>query len=267
MNDLQPTTVAIAGAAGRMGQRLCALAMADDRLDLIEAFESPDHPALGQPAAGADGPAITDRFEARADVLIDFTTPAATTRLLQTCLEHRRAMIIGTTGMGEDLEKAIDQAAATIPIVQAPNFSLVVTVLNKLAGEAARMLGDSYDIEITEAHHRFKKDAPSGTAIGLARTICDATGRNFDDDVVFERHGDHEPRKPRQIAVQAIRLGDVVGEHTVHLATMGERMALQHIGTSRDSYATGALHAVRWAINQPPGRYTMADVLGLGRGD
>ncbi len=263
MNDAQPITVAIAGAAGRMGQRLCALVMADDRLALVEAFESPDHSSVGQPAAGPHSPAITDRFEAKADVLIDFTLPDSTARLLHACVAHKRPMIIGTTGMGPDLEQAIDTAARTIPIVQAPNFSLVVNVLNKLAGEAARMLGDAYDIEITEAHHRFKKDAPSGTAIGLARAVCQATGRSFDDDVVFERHGDDVPRKPRQIAVQAIRLGDVVGEHTVHFAAPGERLALQHIGTSRDSYATGAMHAARWAISQPPGRYTMADVLGL----
>lgn len=255
--------VAVAGAAGRMGRRLCALAGETDGLTLAEAFEAPGHAAIGEAASESDV-AIADHFQGQADVLIDFTVPQATRANLDRCVELGKPIVIGTTGFSDDDEAAIDTAAERIPLVQAANFSLVVNVLTKLAAQAAAMLGDSYDIEIVETHHRFKKDAPSGTALAIARALCEATGRDAKQDVRLERAGDDVPRAKNEITVQALRLGDVVGEHTVMFGAPGERMELRHIGTSRDSYATGALHAAKWLAGKPAGRYTMADVLGLG---
>ncbi len=264
-----PTTVAITGAAGRMGQRLCALTEQTEGLALVEAIDLTGHgqPATpgipGIPGTPGSNVVITDAYSGAADVLIDFTLPQATEANIARCVETDTAIVLGTTGLTDAHQAMLDDAAKTIGVIQATNFSLVVNVLNKLAARAAQLLGDEYDIEITETHHRFKKDAPSGTALTLARHICDATDRNFDRDVVLGRAGDDAERKPREIAVQALRLGDVVGEHTVHYATLGERMELKHIGTSRDSYAIGAVRAAGWLSAQPAGRYAMADVLGL----
>ncbi len=262
MNSQNIVNVAIAGAAGRMGRRLCALAGQTDGIALAEAFDAPGHPDIGQ-AVPESEVTIGDRFTGKADVLIDFTTPAVTAELIEQCAQHRNAMVIGTTGLGEVHQRAIGQAASTIPILQAPNFSLVVNVLTMLAAQAAERLGEAYDIEILEAHHRFKKDAPSGTALNLARHICRATGRSFDDDVIFTRHGDQVTRRKGEITMQALRLGDAAGEHTVYFAAPGERMELRHVATSRDSYATGALHAAKWLHGRSAGHYDMADVLGL----
>lgn len=258
-----PIRIAIAGAAGRMGQRLCALAVDDARLQLTQAIDAPDNPALGRPAASDSEVTIRDAFTGDCDALVDFSTPDATRKHIAACAEHGVALVIGTTGLTDTHEQAIQSAAESIPVVQATNFSLVVNVLNRLAGEAARMLGPDYDIELLEAHHRFKKDAPSGTALTLARTLCAATDRDFEKDVRYERVGHDATRQDHEITVQTLRLGDVVGEHTVMFAAPGERMELKHIGTSRDSYATGALHAAKWAAAQSPGRYGMPDVLGL----
>ncbi len=252
--------VAIVGAAGRMGRMLCELAVASDELELVEAVDTAGH---GMPAAAESdvliGPAPSDRPRA----VIEFALPAATATTIAHCRRHHQALVIGTTGLTDADHAAIDQAAADIPICQATNFSLVVNVLTQLAARAAQLLGDAYDIEIHEAHHRHKKDAPSGTALSIAQAICAATGRDNARDVLTSRAGDDVPRRPGQITVQALRLGDVVGEHTVHYATAGERMELKHIGTSRESYATGALRAAAWLTEQSPGRYTMSDVLGL----
>ena len=262
MNTKQTVNVAIAGAAGRMGQRLCALAADIDGLELVEAFDAPGNPAIGSPAPGSKI-VITDSFRAAADVLIDFTAPTVTRRLIDACVRKKIALVIGTTGLTDDDQEAIDAAAKTIPLIQAPNFSLVVNVMTMLAAKAAQLLGDAYDIEILEAHHRFKKDAPSGTALNIAKRICQATGRSFEDDVVFTRHGDEALRRKGEITMQTLRVGDAVGEHTVYYATLGERMEIRHVGTSRDSYAGGALRAAKWLHGRKAGRYTMSDVLGL----
>lgn len=258
-----PVTLAIAGAAGRMGQRLCALAAATEGVQLVEAFDEASHPAIGRNAAdGCDIP-IHAGPQGKADAMIDFTAPAATRRLIELCSRESIAMVIGTTGLTDADQELIDEAARAVPILHATNFSRVVNVLNVLVAEAARMLGESYDIEIAETHHKHKKDAPSGTALTLAEKICDATGRDFKTDVVTSRAGDDCVRRPGEITVQALRLGDVVGEHTVMFGAPGERMELRHIGGSRDSYASGAIHAARWIARKKPGRYTMSDVLGL----
>lgn len=264
MNQTNPVTVAIAGAAGRMGQRLCALACETPGVALAEAFERPGHDRLGRPAVeGRPQPAIADQYLGQADVLIDFTTPAATRDLIARCVDHRKAIVIGTTGLTDSDHDLIDTAAKHIPIVQAPNMSLGVNLLFDLVARAAKQLGDDYDIEILEAHHRFKKDAPSGTAMGIAHAICDATGKDKTADLIYARHGHDAPRQPGKITMQTLRMGDVVGEHTVYFASLGERLELRHVATTRDTFAHGALRAAQWLKGRVPGRYNMADVLGL----
>ncbi|MDP6059085.1 MAG: 4-hydroxy-tetrahydrodipicolinate reductase, partial [Pirellulaceae bacterium] len=161
-------------------------------------------------------------------------------------------------------QKMIDDVARHVAILQAPNMSLVVNVLLRIVGSVAALLGEQYDIEISETHHRYKKDAPSGTALALARQICDATGKDYGRAVVFDRHGDDCPRQQGEISMHALRLGDNTGEHTVSFGGEGEGLELRHFSTSRDSYVLGAIKAASFIANQPPGRYTMADVLGIG---
>jgi 4-hydroxy-tetrahydrodipicolinate reductase len=260
MSTNQPIPIAIVGAAGRMGQRLCALAMEIKQLELIEASDVNGH---GRPAAWDSEVTIQGKITTRPRVVVEFAFPVVTRQTIAHCQRHGQALVIGTTGLTDDDQKAIDAAAKVIPICQATNFSLVVNVMRKLAGDAANLLGPGYDIEIHEAHHRHKKDAPSGTALSIARAICDATGRDFQRDVLTTRSGPDVTRKPNEITIQSLRMGDVVGEHTVHFACGGERMQIKHISSSRDSYATGALHAAAYLAGQQPGRYTMKDVLGL----
>lgn len=255
-------TVAIAGAAGRMGQRLCALAEETDGITLAEAFEAPGHAAIGQPATPDSAVTIADNFAGTAQVLIDFTTPQATKAHVRACADKGVAAVIGTTGLDDDDHAAIDDAAKSVAIVQAPNMSLGVNLLFALAARAARQLGDDYDIEIVEAHHRFKADAPSGTALGIAQAICDATGKDMKTDLKHGRAG-QDPRQPGQIGMHAVRIGDSVGEHTAYFAALGERLELKHVATSRDTFVRGALRAAAWLADKAAGRYTMADVLGL----
>lgn len=261
------TRIAILGATGRMGQRLVALAHQAEDLTIAAAVERTDHPQLGRDAGeaagiGPIGVAVTGDLTGKVDVVIDFTTPQATRHWLKVCRDRKLAMIIGTTGLQQGDHELIDQAAVNIPVLQAPNMSLGVNLLFAVAGQVARMLGEDYDIEILEAHHRFKKDAPSGTAMGLADAILKATGKTR-QSLVYDRHGDDCPRKPGQIGMHALRIGDEVGLHTAYFATLGERLELTHKATNRDTFVLGALRAARWLNGKPPGRYTMADVLGL----
>lgn len=260
-ND-NPLRIAIHGAAGRMGQRLIALTRENPTLALAEAVDRAGHPEEGLHLPS--GITIRDELEGSADVVIDFSTPEATAALIDACVTRKIALVIGTTGLSPATDRAITEAGNSIPILWASNFSLVVNVLNVLAAKAAQLLGPDYDCEILEAHHRFKKDAPSGTALTLAKAICDATDRSFDDDVVRTRAGDDVPRRPGEITVQSLRIGDHVGEHTAYFAALGERLELRHVSTSRDSYVRGALHAAKWLAGKPAGRYSMAQVLGLG---
>lgn len=263
MSNQPDVTVAIAGAAGRMGQRLCALASETKGVQLLEAFERTEHDSVGRPACPDNPLKITSHFAGRADVLIDFTSPDATRDLLELCVEHRKAIVIGTTGLDGEDHEAIAEAAATIPIVQAPNMSLGVNLLFTLAAQAAKQLGDEYDIEILESHHRFKKDAPSGTALGIADAICRATGKDMGNDLAYTRYGAEEVRQHGKITMQTLRMGDVVGEHTAYFAGLGERLELTHVATSRDTFARGALKAAVWLKGKKAGRYSMKDVLGL----
>lgn len=263
------TTVAIHGAGGRMGQRLVALAIESESLSLGAAIEAPTHPLIGQDAgqiagSGACGINLTSELPDGIDVVIDFSAPVATRKLLPICIGRKIPLVIGTTGLEADDLAQIAEAAHSIAMLQAPNMALGVNLLFALAGQVAKQLGDDYDIEIVETHHRYKVDAPSGTALGIAQSICSATGRDIEGDVVHGRHGKDCERKPREIGMHALRSGDVVGRHTVSFGALGEELALVHTATSRDVFVRGALHAAEWLSTQGPGRYTMADVLGLG---
>lgn len=263
------TSLAIHGAAGRMGRRLVALASEDTQLRVAGAVEHAGNPLLGQDAGVVAGvPALnvplTEKLPAKGvEVLIDFTVPAATRHAIKLCVESKVALVIGTTGLTPQDHALIDEAGRKIPVLQAPNMSLGVNLLFALAAQVAQKLGDDYDIEIVEGHHRFKKDAPSGTALGIAQAICDATGKDINKDVVHGRHGDDATRKRGEIGMHALRVGDVVGDHTVTFGTLGERLELTHLASSRDIFARGALRAAKWLAGKPAGRYRMADVLGL----
>jgi 4-hydroxy-tetrahydrodipicolinate reductase len=261
------TSIAITGASGRMGKRLIALAREAAVLQIVGAIVRPNHPQLQQDAGEAAGIGpigLPLSFDLRPtpQVLIDFTNPPAMRHWLKTCRDRGIAMLIGTTGLHRVDHAAIDRAAEDIPILQATNMSLGVAVLNKVAGQVARMLGDDYDIEILEAHHRFKKDAPSGTALSLADSILAATGKTR-EQLSFGRHGDDVPRKRGEIGVQSVRMGDETGRHTIYFAALGERLELTHVATNRDTFVHGALKAAEWLAAQKPGRYQIADVLGL----
>lgn len=264
------TTLAITGVAGRMGQRLVALAQQDKDLRLVAALERASHATVGRDAgevAGAGGPigvpvSAEIATATKPDALIDFTAPAALRGWLKVCRDRGIALVIGTTGLSDADHAAIDAAAADVAVLQAPNMSLGVNLLFKIAGEVAKILGDDYDKEIIEGHHRFKKDAPSGTAMGLAEAILKATGKTR-DALVYDRHGDEVVRQRGDIGMHALRIGDEVGRHTAYFAALGERLELTHVATNRDTFAHGALRAAKWLAGQKPGRYAIADMLGL----
>ncbi|MFQ6048513.1 MAG: 4-hydroxy-tetrahydrodipicolinate reductase, partial [Phycisphaerae bacterium] len=231
-----------------------------ERFQVVAALEAPAHPQLGQPAA-AGQPPITDRCNVQFDVLIDFSLPDATIAWLDHVRQAGKSMVIGTTGHSPQQLAAIQAAASSIAILKAPNMSVGVNLLLRLVGQVAQTLGQQCDIEIVEAHHRFKADAPSGTALALLGSICQATGRDPDRDVVFGRRGQTGQRPAGQIGVHAVRLGDTVGQHEVHFGCLGETLTLRHVAHTRETFARGALRAAEWIVHQPPGLYSMHDVL------
>jgi 4-hydroxy-tetrahydrodipicolinate reductase len=259
--------LAITGACGRMGTRLVALAHQDSAFELVAAIDRPDSPDLSRDAGeiagiGKIGLPVTFDLKPTPDVLIDFTLPSSARHWLKTCRDRKIALVIGTTGLHEKDHAAIDVDAQHIAIVQSPNMSLGVNLLFKIAADVAVRLGPDYDIEIVEGHHRFKKDAPSGTAMGLADAILEATGKDR-SSLAFGRQGDDVPRKAGQIGMHSLRLGDEIGKHTVYFAALGERVELGHVATNRDTFVHGALRSAKWLAGKKPGRYTVADVLGI----
>jgi 4-hydroxy-tetrahydrodipicolinate reductase len=254
--------IAVAGAGGRMGRSLVEAIGADGALQLAAALEAPGAAALGQAAGPVRITADVDAALAACEVLIDFTRPEGTLRHLEACLRHRRAMVIGTTGFAAAQLQAIRDAGRKIPIAFSPNFAVGVNVLFKLVDTAARALAEGYDIEIIEAHHRHKVDAPSGTALKLGEIAAKATNRSA-KDYSFGREGDTGERPLGQIGFHAVRGGDIVGEHTVLFAGAGERLELVVRSQSRMTYAAGAVRAAKWLSGRPAGVYDMADVLGL----
>jgi len=254
--------VAIAGAGGRMGQALVEAVLADRELQLAAALDAAGSAALGRAAGpvtvGADLEAL-----AAADVLVDFTRPEGTLAHLAACLGRGKAMVIGTTGFSEAQKARIAQAAQRIPVVLSPNFAVGVNVVFRLAQTAAKALGDAYDVEIVEAHHRHKVDAPSGTALLLGELIAKALGRDLAQVATHGREGDTGERPAKAIGFHSIRGGDIVGEHTVIFAGAGERVEVSVRSQSRMTYAAGALRAAKWLQGRGPGLYDMFDVLGL----
>ena len=267
---MQALKIAVAGASGRMGQMLVdAIGQAAD-VRLTGALDVAGAPSIGVDAAAflgqPAGVAITADFAvalADAEFVIDFTRPEGTLKLLPFCAQHGIKMIIGTTGFDEAGKAAIAAAAQQTAIVFAPNMSVGVNVTMKLLELAAKSFDEGYDIEIIEAHHRHKVDAPSGTALMMGEVVAAAQGRTLEDVAVYERYGVTGARAPSAIGFTAIRGGDIVGDHTVLFAGIGERIEITHKSSSRVTYAHGSLRAVRFLADKPHGLFDMQDVLGL----
>jgi 4-hydroxy-tetrahydrodipicolinate reductase len=261
----------VAGAAGRMGGRIIHTIQQTDGISLAAAFERADHPLVGADIGevaglGTLGLKVASDLKTvmdRGDVVIDFTHHEASVEHLRQAVAAKKPMVIGTTGFTSAEVETIRTLAEEVPCVQAPNMSMGVNLMFKLVEDIARALGDGFDVEIIEAHHHHKKDAPSGTAVKLAQNLAAALGRDLDKVGVYERHGIIGERRAEEIGIQTIRGGDIVGEHTVIFAGVGERIELTHRAHSRDNFARGAVKAALWVVNQDPGLFDMQHVLGL----
>ncbi len=265
------TEVVVAGAAGRMGSRVIACLTEAADLRLAAALEAPGHPRLGADAGevagvGRLGVAIAADPAAaliRDRVLVEFSTPEASLEHLRLAAGAGARAVIGTTGFSPRQRDEIRELAGRTAVVLSPNMSVGVTLALRLLATMARALGDDYDVEITEIHHRWKKDAPSGTALRMAEVIAEALGRDLASAAVYGRQGLPGERTRKEIGIFSLRSGDVVGEHTVVFGAPGERLELTHRAHSRDTFARGALRAARFVAGRPPGLYSMQDVLGL----
>ena len=263
--------VIVAGAAGRMGRRIGYMVDQHPALTYAGAFEAPGNEHIGADAGelagiGANGVIVSEGLESvidSGDVIIDFTFHQATMEFARLASARSRAMVIGTTGLSSNDLGELSELAANFPCVQAPNMSVCVNVLFKLVQKTAALLGRDYDIEIIEAHHNKKKDAPSGTALQLGELAAEGVGRSLEDVGVFERSGIIGERKPGEIGIQTIRAADIVGEHTVYFAGPGERIELSHRAQTRDHFARGATVAAAWLEGKANGIYSMFDVLDL----
>jgi len=257
---------AISGACGRMGRRLIDLVHADPDMQIVAAVEAHGHPDLGKEAGvlagtGPIGVPVTSELPDSFDVLIEFSAPAATVEHAAFCGSRGIAAVLGTTGLGPDQRAAVDDAARSAPLILAPNMSVGVNIAFEAAGFLAKALGEDYDVEIVELHHRFKKDAPSGTARGFAEHVAKALGRDLERDAVYGREGIVGERPKTQIGIHAIRGGDIVGEHRVIFSALGERIELVHIAQSRDVFARGAVRIAKALVGRPPGLYTVRDLI------
>lgn len=263
--------VVVAGAAGRMGSRLVALLQQEAELRLVAALEAPGHPALGRDAGESAGvgrlgiPIAADVEAAlgRDRILIEFSVPEASLAHARLVERHGGRAVIGTTGFSAAQREELARIGRGAPLLVSPNMSVAVNVAFKVLADMARMLGDDYDVEIVETHHRFKKDAPSGTALRMAEVVAQALGRDLATTAVYDRHDRLAERTRKEIGMAALRSGDVVGEHTVSFASLGERLELTHRAHSRDNFARGALRGARFIATARPGLYSMQDVLGL----
>ncbi|MEE9384629.1 MAG: 4-hydroxy-tetrahydrodipicolinate reductase [Nannocystaceae bacterium] len=269
MNERRVIPIIVVGARGRMGKTLLRTIMESDDLSLAAAVDRSGGPGTGLDAgqlAGLhnSGIRVTDELEPRhGQVVVDFSLPEATIANLERCLSAEVPMVLGTTGISEQTETLIEDAANRIPIVAAANYSVGLTLLIQLAAIGARALGKGWDAEIFELHHRHKRDAPSGTALRIGQAVAAATARDFADVVVPHRTGTNRPRREDEIGVVAARGGDSVGEHTLMFLGNQERLELTHRALNRSIFANGALRSARWLSNREPGLYDMVDVLGL----
>ncbi len=265
-----PVNIAVAGAGGRMGRMLVEAVLGSGDCRLTGALDVPSSPALDTDAGAFLGRVTGVRVSADlrqglagADVLIDFTRPEGTLAHLGPCRELGVRMVIGTTGLSPAQKAEIAAAATVLPIVMAPNMSVGVNVMLRLLDQAARALAQGYDIEVIEAHHRHKVDAPSGTALAMGEVLARAVGRDLKDCAVYAREGVTGERDPSTIGFATVRGGDIVGDHTVLFAGTGERIEITHRSSSRANYAAGSLRAARFLMGRAPGLYGMDDVLGL----
>ena len=263
--------VVVAGAAGRMGSRLVALLKDEPELRLVAALEAPGHAAVGRDAGESAGVGrlsvpITDDVEAaigKGRILIEFSVPEASLAHVRVVARRGGRAVIGTTGFTAPQREELARLGASAPLLVSPNMSVAVNVAFRVLADMARLLGDDYDVEIVETHHRFKKDAPSGTALRMAEVVAQALGRDLAKTAVYDRHDQLAERTRKEIGMAALRSGDVVGEHTVSFGSLGERLELTHRAHSRDTFARGALRAARFIATAKPGLYSMQDVLGL----
>jgi 4-hydroxy-tetrahydrodipicolinate reductase len=264
--------IAILGAAGRMGQNLLRCAGKTDSCTVVAATERPDHPAIGASVKEVSGlrvEAVPDALRYTADWpeeaegVIDFTFHTTVTDNLANAVANGQAYVLGTTGLTDDEKKAVCAAAKKIPVVWAPNMSLGVNLLLELVRRSAAILGPDYDAEIVEMHHRLKKDAPSGTALGLAEALAEGRGVNLKEVACYGREGMPGERPRGEIGIHALRGGSVVGDHTVMFVADEERIELTHRANSREAFATGALRAALWLKGRQPGLYNMRHVLGF----
>lgn len=265
--------VAVLGAAGRMGRAVLGCVAEDSNLSVVGAITEPGDPDLGRDAGELIGgaalgvPLTDDRLQGvhDAQVAIDFTLPSATETNVRACVEAGAALVIGTTGLEERQLQALHKAGQEIPVVYGRNMSVGVNVFIELVARAAKALGKDYDVEIVEAHHRHKVDAPSGTALALGERIAASQGRALSDLAVFARQGRMGPRVPGTIGFSVVRGGNIVGEHSVRFIGLEEQVEFSHVAQDRKTFARGAVRAAVWAAGQPPGLYTMSDVLGFSR--
>ncbi|MEZ9018359.1 4-hydroxy-tetrahydrodipicolinate reductase [Vibrio lentus] len=263
--------IAIAGAAGRMGRNLVKAAHHNSEASVGAGSERPESSLVGVDVGELCGEgrfdvALVDDLSKAIeefDVIVDFTAPVSTLANIELCKRHGKKLIIGTTGFSEEEKQVIDAASKGMAIVMAPNYSVGVNLVFKLLEKAAKVMGDYCDVEIVEAHHRHKVDAPSGTAIGMGEAIAGAMGNELNDVAVWSREGITGERTKDEIGFATIRAGDIIGEHTAMFADIGERVEITHKATDRMTFANGAIKAAVWLNDKPAGFYTMTDVLGL----
>jgi 4-hydroxy-tetrahydrodipicolinate reductase len=261
----------VTGAAGRMGGKIISFISATEGISVVGAVEAAGHPIIGRDMGqglglGSTGVLVCGKLSDcidKADVVIDFTNHDVSLKYLRIASERNRAIVIGSTGITAAEMAEIKELAKKTRCVVAPNMSVGVNVMLKLLEYCAGILKDDYDVEIVEAHHHLKKDAPSGTALQMAKVIADKLGRNMDEDMVYARKGMIGERTKKEIGIQTVRAGDIVGEHTVIFGGIGERLEFIHRAHSRDNFAKGAIRAAQWIVNQKNGLYDMQDVLGL----
>ncbi|WP_199609199.1 4-hydroxy-tetrahydrodipicolinate reductase [Flocculibacter collagenilyticus] len=266
------TDIGIFGANGRMGRALIEAIQNDDNVTLARALVRESSQWVGMDVGevigmGRQGLAISDNHQALGrdcDVMIDFSLAEGMLAHLALCVEHKLPMVIGTTGLSEAQLLQLDDAAKSIPIVFAANFSVGVNVMLSLLQQTAKVMGDEVDIEIWEAHHRFKRDAPSGTAMKMGQVIADTLERDLKQHAIYGREGDTGPRDAKSIGFATLRAGDIVGEHTALFADLGERLEITHKASSRLTFAKGAIRAAAWLKDKQAGLYDMQNVLGLG---
>jgi 4-hydroxy-tetrahydrodipicolinate reductase len=269
--EVRVIKVAVVGVCGRMGMSIASLAGTDEDIELVGATEVPGHVSIGRDLedfikGAGPGVRVSDSIEiaARAaDVIIDFTVPEATLAHAEYSVRNEKSMVIGTTGFTSEQREKLLRLLDRIPCVLSPNMSVGVNVLFEISRQVASHLGESYDAEIFETHHRSKADSPSGTAIALAEAVAAGLGSELKDVARYERHGRIGARKKGEIGIQTLRGGDVVGDHTVMFLGDGERVELTHKATSRENFSSGALRAAKWIPGKSPGVYAMRDVLGF----